>query len=211
VIIYLLTAAALLSALLCIYCDYVGNRRGVYVFKPATMIFIIVLAVILVTQGAAPTYGFWIIAGLICSLAGDIVLMLPRDRFLGGLLAFLLAHWCYIAAFVVVAPDPNLVEFLPWLLAGLAVFVLLKPVEPVMRAAVLAYIVSIFAMGWLAIQYGGEWSGGVPVAIGAGLFMLSDALIGIRRFRSDWPSAQALILGSYFPAQWFFAVSLSAS
>jgi hypothetical protein len=37
--------------------------------------------------------------GLIFSLAGDIFLMLPTDRFREGLASFLAAHVCYIAAF----------------------------------------------------------------------------------------------------------------
>ena len=33
------------------------------------------------------------------SLAGDVLLMLPRDQFVAGLSAFLVAHLCYIAGF----------------------------------------------------------------------------------------------------------------
>jgi len=31
--------------------------------------------------------------------SGDVFLMLPSDRFVAGLVAFLMAHLCYIAAF----------------------------------------------------------------------------------------------------------------
>lgn len=38
-------------------------------------------------------------AGMSLGLAGDVFLMLPGDRFIPGLAAFLLGHLCYLAAF----------------------------------------------------------------------------------------------------------------
>ncbi len=38
--------------------------------------------------------------GLFFSLMGDILLMLPRDHFVQGLVSFLLAHVCYGLAFL---------------------------------------------------------------------------------------------------------------
>ena len=73
------------------------------------------------------------------------------------------------------------------------------------RAA--ALLVLILLMGWLAFENWRLSQAGAVVALAAGLFILSDTLIGVRRFRRQWASAQALILGSYFPAQWLFAVS----
>lgn len=41
----------------------------------------------------------WILLGLCLSLAGDVLLMLPSDRFIQGLAAFLVAHLCYNVGF----------------------------------------------------------------------------------------------------------------
>lgn len=202
----LLSLAALVSAVLSVACYQTGNRQCHYLFKPATMIWIILLALWL-TPLPIPAYSFWIIAGLCFSLAGDVLLMLPRDRFLAGLGAFLLTHCCYIAAFMATPIETNALWLLPWLAAGGVIFLLIKPQQPVVRAAVLLYIVAIVVMVWLAIENRRAYA---PAALGAVLFMLSDTLIGMRRFRRDWPFAQTAILGTYFPAQWLFAISIAA-
>ncbi len=43
-----------------------------------------------------PSVQKWFVLALVLSLLGDILLMLPRDRFVFGLGAFLLAHVAYI-------------------------------------------------------------------------------------------------------------------
>ena len=45
-------------------------------------------------------YRRWILAGIACSLLGDVLLMLPGDLFVPGLVAFLCGHLCFIAAFL---------------------------------------------------------------------------------------------------------------
>ena len=45
-------------------------------------------------------------------------------------------------------------------------------------------------------------------ACGAILFLISDALLAWNRFRMKFKSAQFLILGTYYVAQWTLAMSL---
>ena len=45
-------------------------------------------------------------------------------------------------------------------------------------------------------------------ACGAILFLISDALLAWNRFRMKFKSAQFLILGTYYVAQWALALSL---
>jgi len=45
-------------------------------------------------------------------------------------------------------------------------------------------------------------------ACGAILFLISDALLAWNRFRMKFKSAQLLILGTYYVAQWALAMSL---
>src|SRR5512143_3607936 len=102
-----ISLAVILSACLTIAGRYVRPRRPwlIYLFKPLTTILILAIALLPGTFITDP-YARLIGLGLLFSLAGDIWLVLPADRFLYGLVSFLLAHLCYIAAFVTAAP-PN--------------------------------------------------------------------------------------------------------
>ncbi len=74
----------------------VTDRRGAeYVLKPLTMVVLIAAALALpdpVTDGAR----LFIVVGLVCSLAGDVFLMLDERLFIGGLVSFLIGHVMYI-------------------------------------------------------------------------------------------------------------------
>src|SRR5664279_2323390 len=64
-----------------------------YVCKPATLVFLIAVALAL-----DPVHGdmrVWFVAALVFSLLGDIFLMLPGDLFVFGLSAFLVGHLAY--------------------------------------------------------------------------------------------------------------------
>src|SRR5690606_41962032 len=91
----LLTAV---SACLAILGKYRGPGPLVYLFKPLTTVLILLLA-LLASPPVTPAYQWLIVLGLLFSLAGDVFLMLPRDRFVAGLVSFLIAHLFYIAAF----------------------------------------------------------------------------------------------------------------
>lgn len=88
----------LLSACLTIYGEMAGRRVLVYVFKPLTTVLILALAVTLPAEPAS-RYRMGILIGLAFSLAGDVFLMLPSDRFIAGVIAFLAAHLAYLVAF----------------------------------------------------------------------------------------------------------------
>src|SRR3954469_11318097 len=94
----ILSTLVLASALLIIRAEYRGPRLHVYVFKPLTVVLIILIALQMKHETAA-SYKSLVVAGLLCSLVGDVFLMLPRERFVAGLVSFLFAHLFYIAAF----------------------------------------------------------------------------------------------------------------
>ena len=63
-----------------------------YVTKPATML------ALLWWIGSSVGFGgsmVWFSLGVVFCLAGDVFLMVPRDMFIFGLVAFLLGHICY--------------------------------------------------------------------------------------------------------------------
>ena len=78
-----LSALAFGSAATCIVSDYLGRLHMVYIFKPLTML--IVLALAIQANAETPSYQGLVVAGLLCSLAGDVFLMLRESRFGAGL------------------------------------------------------------------------------------------------------------------------------
>ena len=75
-----------------------------YVCKPATLVALIFAAGLLDPAADAHTRRVWFVAALVCSLAGDVLLMLPEDLFVPGLAAFLVGHLAYVVGFWVHGP-----------------------------------------------------------------------------------------------------------
>ena len=74
------------------------SRCWLFVFKPLTTR----AASSRMPAARAPTTPAlrrWVLVGLVLSLAGDVALLWPKEGFLPGLVAFLLAHLAYIVAF----------------------------------------------------------------------------------------------------------------
>ena len=205
----ILTLLALFSASLHIRAEYYGPQYHIYLFKPLTMVFILLIAV----QAGKPDtalYKYAIIAGLICSLAGDVFLMLPSDRFVAGLVSFLIAHLFYIAAFTSGRGFGFSWRLLPCVIYGIVIFSILSPSLGKMKLPVLVYMMVILVMAWQAWE---RWSQTGQSAtllafLGAVLFLISDSALAINRFREGYKSAQALILSTYFAAQWLIALSV---
>lgn len=179
-------------------------------FKPLAMALAIALVVLRARgQGGLRRFDALLVAGLAFSLAGDVLLMLP-GHFIAGLVAFLLAHLCYIVLF------RQGVGWLPrpWALAatlgvGAALYaVLFGGLGPVLRPAVAAYVVVI---GFMAAQAIGRAAAlkdkaSLAVAIGSVCFMLSDSLLALNRFHQPLPMAQAWVLSTYYAAQALIAL-----
>ena len=206
----LLTILAVGSAILHIWAEYHALRIQIYVFKPLTMVFIFLIA-ILKTKESPTFYAFAIIAGLVCSMAGDTFLMLPSDQFIPGLVSFLVAHLFYIAAFT----HGRKVRSIPWTLIpftlyGILIYGILSPYLGGLNVPVAVYIAVILVMGWRAWE---GWSQtGEKTALlaffGAFLFIISDSILALNRFREPFIVARALNLSTYFTAQWLIALSI---
>jgi uncharacterized membrane protein YhhN len=192
--------------------EYRGPRALVYVAKPLATLAILGLAALAAPQ-ADPRVARWILIGLVFSLAGDVLLMLPSDRFAAGLASFLLAHLCYIAAFTAQAGfQLALWALLPLLVAVGLVYRRLSPGLGSLRIPVILYMVVIGVMVWQALARCAVVPGVGPklAAAGALLFATSDSALALARFQGPFPSRHVVVYGSYFAAQWLIAVSLSA-
>src|SRR6201993_5355198 len=155
----------------------------------------------------------WIVIGLAFSLAGDIALLWPVQGFLAGLVAFLLGHLSYLVALTrrvnFLASRP---AFGAWAIVAASVLASLWAGVPAdMRVPVLVYVAALSAMAaqatsvWLARRGrpdGARWR---TVAIGAALFVLSDAILATDKFVGGiaWPTLWNLSL--YWLGQWFIA------
>jgi|WetSurMetagenome_2_1015567.scaffolds.fasta_scaffold51348_3 uncharacterized membrane protein YhhN len=201
---------AFVFAVLTIHAEYKGPRLLAYLFRPLTMSLFISL-VIEAGKGGVTFYRVAVGTGLVFSLGGDVFMMLKRKRFLEGLLCFLVAQVCYAAAFISgmrfrVPPWPTAV-----LLAFAAtLFAVLYPRLGRMKFPVFLYSLVMLVMTAAAVcRYDQAGTpGAFTAAAGAVLFMLSDAVLAVNRFRKPFRSAQALILSAYFAAQGLIALSV---
>jgi uncharacterized membrane protein YhhN len=197
------------SAAFAISGKYQKSKFIHYAFKPLTMIMIISLAWERVTV-LPSAYGYFILSGLCISLLGDVFLMLPAKYFRAGLLAFLAAQALYILAF---SHCLKAFSFSPLLIilvyAGL-VFLFLYRSLGRYRWPVLIYVLAVSAMTWLAVSrhLGLLERSSLLAMIGALLFLFSDSVNAVNRFKKPFRLAQLLILGSYFAAQLLFALSI---
>lgn len=182
----------------------------VYLCKPLTVSCLLALVI---ASGAAAgvRYTDAIAAGLALSIAGDVFLMLPGDRFLPGVAAFLLAHLCYLVAFTTGTPlGAHGVLLAPYALVGGIVLARLWPRLGPMRVPVSVYVLVIVTMAWQAAGRAAALgtTAAELAAAGATLFVLSDAALAWNRFRAPFRAAQLLILSTYYAAQALIAWSV---
>lgn len=176
------------------------RRPAEYVLKPLTMVVLIAATVVANPVVSGPARG-WMVAGLVCSLLGDVFLML-EDHFVEGLASFLVGHVAYVVGLWQLGVD------LPRFVAGLVLVAVLmatvgrmivagaKRTDARLGVPVAAYISVISLMMASAIGTG------IWVAIvGAGLFYVSDAVIGISRFVKDFRFSRLVVMTTYHLGQ----------
>lgn len=152
-----------------------------------------------------------VLAGLAFSLAGDVLLMLSPKLFVGGLLAFLVAHLCFLRAFTIdtrLFARPLALVVLAAVGAAILSF-LWSGLAPPLRVPVIAYVVVLVAMAAQAVSRWQVHPGPRTraAAVGGVLFVVSDALLAIDRFRAPIVAAPLWVLGTYWAAQWGIAQS----
>ncbi len=207
---YRLSALLLAAVAFLLRAVSIGDLPQVYVFKPLATLLVIALAVSDTRQVAGP-YRTWVVAGLVASLVGDVLLMLPQDLFLPGLGAFLVAHLCYLRAFTRDARFSGvLLTGVPLVVVAGVVLRLMWPGLGGLAVPVVLYVAVIVLMAWQALERWrqGSHGGAAWAAAGALLFMASDAALGIARFRGAFPGSQVFVLATYYAAQFLIAGSV---
>lgn len=184
------------------------DRRPVeYVCKPLVLGLLIAAAVAL--HPAVGVRREWFLAALVFSLAGDVLLMVPKDLFVAGLGSFLAGHACYIVGLTRHGGSASKVAMAAIAVAVVAalpasrILPAVKRGSPALVAPVALYMVVISAMVATA--------GATGVALAAGgaiLFWVSDASIAWDRFVRPWSWARPWIMITYHLGQAALVLSL---
>jgi uncharacterized membrane protein YhhN len=188
------------------------SQRGKWLAKPLASVAFVATAL---AAGALESgYGWLVLAGLGLCLVGD-VLLIPQGRddvFRAGLVAFLLGHVAYAAAFLTQPLHPL------WLAVAAVVLVVLfwrvwrwldAGVPADLRKPVLAYLAVIATMSTLAVGLTGA-GGSLLVAAGALGFTASDLAVARDRFVQEEFRNRAWGLPLYYGAQLLLALSPAA-
>lgn len=190
------------------------GRIGVWIFKPLAAAGF--LGAALANGALASVYGCWILAGLVLSMIGD-VLLIPRDAklsFLLGLVSFLLGHVAYTGAFALRGLDPiaTAIGALPVAAASMLALRYLWPHvqrnAPKLQWPVLAYMAVISTM--LVCAVGAATRAGEPlILIGAAMFYVSDLAVARQRFVAQSWTNKLWGLPLYFGAQLVLAATVA--
>ena len=212
----------LLLSLLNLYGEYSRAELLIFITKPL-LLTTLALWFYQELRPISARFPRYILAGLIFSIGGDVLLMLvengPKNEnfFLLGLGSFLLAQLSYMLGFVSYPEARHgLIARTAWrawpfglFLAGM--FGILWPgLSGPMRAPVGLYACAIVGMATAAFNLRPLVAGRAFRGLMAGilLFLLSDSLIALNKFRADMasiPYARLLIMATYLLGQYWIA------
>ena len=182
----------------------------IYVTKPATMLALLWWVWQSVGWGSSM---LWFTLGAVFCLAGDVFLMLPKDMFIFGLLAFLIGHGFYVVGLNDVAPYINLWggvlivligAYLLWLYPKL-VAGLNEKHKTALKVPVLIYslVISLMVYSALMTWTRAGWStvAASLVSLGAVLFYASDSMLAWDRFIEPLSHARLRVMLTYHLGQ----------
>ena len=197
-----------------------ANDRLQYAAKPAVLALLIAAAALIPTlhSVSAGRQGWFVVALSFC-LVGDVLLMLPRNLFIPGLVAFLAGHAFFIVGLLQSASSPSTrpFAFSPTGLALASAVVLgveILPASIILRSIirdgqgalvgpVCLYMGAILAMVVLATNVARP-----AAAVGAVCFLASDTSLSTDRFVRPIRQGTLLVHVTYHIAQLLLVVSL---
>ncbi len=179
-----------------------------YITKPAVHLALICW---LILNGGFQGQLIYFVIGLIFSLAGDIFLMLPNEKFIAGLVSFLFAHIAFILGFSSVIPKFSAAGLILLILVGLNAFELFRQISNGLRSRgqeyfitpVLIYtiVISLMLVSALLTMVGpnSEWNPfpSLMVSFGALLFVLSDTLLAWNKFVNPIKYGNIFVIVTY--------------
>lgn len=217
---WILLAGGCVAAAVDWFAAATSDRRLEYAAKPAVLVALtLAAAAIPADRIDLADRRWWFVAALACCLVGDVLLMLPRNLFVPGLVAFLAGHVLFIVGFLQPPEPPGSPPF-TFSVAGLAVAAVAvvaaesAPGVAVIRSLarrgqqaligpVCIYIAAIATMVVLATNVGIALA-----AAGAVLFLVSDTVLAVDRFVRPVCRGRLAVHVTYHLAQGLFVVSL---
>lgn len=155
------------------------------------------------------------LGALILSLIGDILLMFTATSelyFIGGLIAFLLAHIMYILVFLKQRHQQTstLPITLLLLIYGAGIFYILKDGLNDLLIPVIIYMLVILTMAVTAFLRKGNVSKSSfnLVFFGAIFFLISDSLLALNKFYEPMASSGVTVMLTYGIAQYLIVLGL---
>ena len=200
--------AVCFSAWLFVDASYRGPTWQRWVFKPVTLILLLLLA------WQAPMFNaisYLVLAGLLASLLGDALTLLPRQRLLYAVGAFFLSHLLYTIYF---ASQMTLSFFWPLplvlvVLGALLIAVIWTRLEE-MRMPVFTFIAMTLVMVWLAgeLWFFRPTDTAFSGFAGATFLLLSNIVWLISHYRRRFRADNAIASACYFAGHFLIVRSL---
>ncbi len=187
----------------------------IYIAKPATMLALIAWMVFEVGL-SGPLIFFTL--GLCFSLAGDVFLMLPRDLFIAGLVAFLIAHVCYIVGFNYKVPPITVISLIMVIIVFVVAILVIRPLRTgllskgqqalLLPVQIYAGVISLMLLSALVTLVRPDWdkTAAILVCVGAAFFYLSDTLIAWNKFVKPVSRDRLKVMVTYHVGQVLIAL-----
>ena len=188
-----------------------GWRRLEWVAKPAVMV---CLFAWLYLSTGLQGLTLWFGIGILFSLAGDVLLMISLDRlFIFGLLAFLLAHLCYLAGFQNELASPSAWSVLLIVILSMSAVRLIRRIVDSLRAkgqqrlvlpvTVYAAVISVMLYAAMTTIANPAWTtrASFLVSVGAFLFFASDIVLAWNKFVTPIQNGRRLNIALYHLGQ----------
>ncbi|MET1258673.1 lysoplasmalogenase [Flagellimonas sp. DF-77] len=168
--------------------------------KPLTTILIIVLPFL--GNEVDTKFRRTLFLALCFCLLGDI-LLLKNAYFVFGLGSFLIAHVCFAKGFIGLAGfqrNPGIAVVL--LLIGIGLYTWLYPDLGALKYPVAAYVSVILFMAWqgIGIYVVEKTKAYALITLGTVLFLFSDSMIAVDRFKAPFELSGMVILATYWLA-----------
>lgn len=208
---FLLIFLPVIAAVL--YASITNSFTLYIVFKP--LIVGTLLMYLFINKGHQSKAAMHVVAGLIFSLIGDVLLIFEQAHplfFMGGLISFLIAHIFYIIYYMRSSENARKgdlknksVLILALITYGVVFYILLYNNLGALKAPVLIYTTVLISMNIFALnRYGKVNSKSFSlVMIGALFFASSDSLLALNKFLLPLPFPGVWILATYAAAQYF--------
>jgi len=189
------------------------EQRGRLITK--TVLSCLFVFVAFLQPSPVPSFGKFILIGLVFCLVGDVCLALPGDKaFRAGLIAFLLGHIFYMVGFTYLVPTSR------WALPGallfwvfsFIVFLWLRPHLKAMLFPVVVYVLVITGMAsgaWAVFaKTSFPFEGRLFILLGAFLFYISDVFVARNQFVKRKFINRLIGLPLYYLGQFLLAISV---